>query len=224
VFLIGLAFVPRQPPRPVAPAARFELVRIDDGIDPFGSPDPSGLPNGVTIESEAVSLGPETTITTHYFRLTPLSNESTDSALARIRPWLTSLQLPQETRIALGRFEELDSSTERWVTVGSRSYILRGAPIISASDLERAEAMSDESTGSVSVTVTLRPEAKLRLAAATREHVKRRLAILIDDRVESAPMVIGEIPGGVLSITLGGGEFEQQLEQATRLASSLSPR
>ena len=38
----------------------------------------------------------------------------------------------------------------------------------------------------------------------TRENVKRRMAIVLDDTVDSAPVIQSEIPGGICSIHLGG--------------------
>jgi preprotein translocase subunit SecD len=56
---------------------------------------------------------------------------------------------------------------------------------------------------------------------ATRDWVQRRLAILVDGRVDSAPVVKSEIGGGRLTITMGAGEPEKQLADARRLAASL---
>ena len=38
----------------------------------------------------------------------------------------------------------------------------------------------------------------------TKENVKRRMAIVLDDTVDSAPIIQSEIPGGICSIHLGG--------------------
>jgi preprotein translocase subunit SecD len=63
-----------------------------------------------------------------------------------------------------------------------------------------------------------------RFRAFTAAHVKRRLAIVVDGRVESAPVIQTEIPGGVVSITMGAGAPEEQQAQARRLADRLMGR
>jgi preprotein translocase subunit SecD len=53
----------------------------------------------------------------------------------------------------------------------------------------------------------------------TKENVKRRMAIVLDDTVDSAPIIQTEIPGGVCSIHLGGLKpVNEILEEAKDLA------
>jgi preprotein translocase subunit SecD len=52
----------------------------------------------------------------------------------------------------------------------------------------------------------------------TRENVKKRMAIVLDDTVDSAPIIQSEIPGGICSIHLGGLKPVQEiLEEAKDL-------
>jgi preprotein translocase subunit SecD len=53
----------------------------------------------------------------------------------------------------------------------------------------------------------------------TKENVKRRMAIVLDDTVDSAPIIQSEIPGGICSIHLGGLKpVTEILEEAKDLA------
>src|SRR5438132_10929651 len=53
----------------------------------------------------------------------------------------------------------------------------------------------------------------------TKENVKRRMAIVLDDTVDSAPIIQTEIPGGICSIHLGGlNPINEILEEANDLA------
>src|SRR5438128_2602079 len=53
----------------------------------------------------------------------------------------------------------------------------------------------------------------------TKENVKRRMAIVLDDTVDSAPIIQTEIPGGICSIHLGGLKpINEVLEEAKDLA------
>lgn len=61
-----------------------------------------------------------------------------------------------------------------------------------------------------------------RFALLTRGLVRRRLAIVLDERVLSAPLVQEEIDGGRAVITMGGvGTSEEQLAEARALAVAL---
>jgi preprotein translocase subunit SecD len=51
----------------------------------------------------------------------------------------------------------------------------------------------------------------------TSANVRRRFAIILDGRIESAPVILGPIPGGHASITLGSGDPEVQLRDARKL-------
>lgn len=55
----------------------------------------------------------------------------------------------------------------------------------------------------------------------TGENVGKQIAIVLDGNVVSAPNVLGEIPGGRSSISMGGGDRNAQLEEAVDLANVL---
>lgn len=104
--------------------------------------------------------------------------------------------------------------------------MLTGPSLIRDGDIvEAAAAMSDQSgIPEVYVAITLSPEGAERFRVATRDAVQRRIAIVVDDEIDSAPVVKAEIGGGRMSITMGAGDPDRQLGQAKALARSLSPR
>jgi len=56
-----------------------------------------------------------------------------------------------------------------------------------------------------------------RFEEVTGANVQRRFAIILDDEIDSAPVIRTKIGGGRASITLGAGDPEQQLQQARQL-------
>jgi preprotein translocase subunit SecD len=50
------------------------------------------------------------------------------------------------------------------------------------------------------------------------------LAIVVDDEIDSAPVVKSAIGGGHISITIGAGASEAQMKQAQSLARRLRGR
>jgi hypothetical protein len=82
---------------------------------------------------------------------------------------------------------------------------LRQPAAMGNADVESAAADVDETTGQPRVLLRFTPEGSARFALLTRGLVQRRLAIVVDGVVLSAPVVIEEISGGAAQITMGGG-------------------
>ena len=72
------------------------------------------------------------------------------------------------------------------------------------------------------VAITFSPAGADRFEEITGANVKRRFAIILDDVINSAPVIQTKIGGGRASITLGAGDPEQQLEERARSSSSCS--
>jgi preprotein translocase subunit SecD len=105
--------------------------------------------------------------------------------------------------------------------------VLVGPAVITTDDVLEAAASVNtlNANWETYVAITLSPEGAERFRVATRECVDRRIAIIVNDQVESAPIVKSEIGGGRMSITMGAaGSPEEQLAQAKALANSLGGR
>ncbi|MBS1547735.1 MAG: protein translocase subunit SecDF [Bacteroidetes bacterium] len=76
--------------------------------------------------------------------------------------------------------------------------------------------------GDAEVSMQMNQEGAQKWKLMTGENVGKQIAIVLDGSVVSAPNVMGEIPGGRSSITMGGGDDRnKQLEEATDLANVL---
>ncbi len=76
--------------------------------------------------------------------------------------------------------------------------------------------------GDAEVSMQMNAEGAQKWKLMTGENVGKQVAIVLDGYVVSAPNVMGEIPGGRSSITMGGaGDRNKQLEEATDLANVL---
>lgn len=76
--------------------------------------------------------------------------------------------------------------------------------------------------GDAEVSMQMNPDGAQKWKIMTGENVGKQIAIVLDGLVVSAPNVMGEIPGGRSSITMGGAEDRnKQLEDATDLANVL---
>jgi hypothetical protein len=211
-------------PLPPAPrrAVRLEVVRVDDAAPVFEPLEHRELPRGVGIFVERVPLGPDADEPRRYAVIRMNAGETPAAALARARQWAAGVTLPTGDRIGFGSVIEEDNDGNYHAT-GFRSYVLTGAPILTQRDVEDAVARV-EPDAEPSVDVALRPEGAARFEQATRELVHRRLAIVIDDQVESAPRVLGPIAGGHVRITMGANEHDRMVEEARQLAAGLGGR
>ncbi|HEY8042034.1 MAG TPA: hypothetical protein VIF15_19660 [Polyangiaceae bacterium] len=205
------------------PRAQIAVVRVDDAAAPFQDEADDTAPEGAAFYREAVPLGPGKQGTSLYARIVPGASETREAAWARLKPWLEGHALPQGDRWAWQEvLEPVDDPPTVWRPVALRTLVLTGDPILGTEDVAHADVGQEtEGLSGWYVLVTLRPPAAERFRVATRDWVQRRLAILVDGRVDSAPVVKSEIGGGRLTITMGAGEPEKQLADARRLAASL---
>jgi protein-export membrane protein SecD/preprotein translocase SecF subunit len=74
-------------------------------------------------------------------------------------------------------------------------YLVRSTPDITGNDLRTARSATDE-YGRPAVAFSLTPDAGRRFATLTANNVGRAFAILLDGRVQSAPVIEGRIPNG----------------------------
>ena len=76
--------------------------------------------------------------------------------------------------------------------------------------------------GDAEVSMQMNAEGAQKWKLMTGENVGKQIAIVLDGYVVSAPNVMGEIPGGRSSISMGGAQDRnKQLEEATDLANVL---
>jgi preprotein translocase subunit SecD len=79
----------------------------------------------------------------------------------------------------------------------------------------------DPTTNRPEVLITFDADGRRRFAELTRKNVGRKVAILVDGTISSAPVIQSEIAGGRSTITLGGGDPAQILREAKQLVARL---
>ncbi|MFK7871713.1 MAG: protein translocase subunit SecD [Oligoflexales bacterium] len=108
-----------------------------------------------------------------------------------------------------------DSTRYQWT-----SYVVFARTELGGDDVQ--DALVGQGAG-----LDRQPEVSLRLtgpggrrfAEVTGNNVNKRMAIVLDDVVESAPVIRSKISGGTASIQLGSGQgFQEKIEEATQLA------
>ena len=83
--------------------------------------------------------------------------------------------------------------------------------LLSQKDLQSASLIKDPVTTTQMIQLQFSPAGAKRFATATRENLHKRLAIIISGKLLSAPVIQGEITGGLATITgnFGPGQAEE---------------
>jgi hypothetical protein len=129
--------------------------------------------------------------------------------------WLSTLRVPDDHEIGLGLlYSEGEEEPSGW-----RSFYLLDIPELTGDLVKeaKAEETRSESGSGWQVMLTFSPEGARRFEEVTSNNVRRRFAVVLDERVESVPVIRTKIPGGHAVITMGSTDAAQQKQDARRL-------
>ncbi|HVU04063.1 MAG TPA: protein translocase subunit SecD [Polyangiaceae bacterium] len=213
----------------IGQTARLEFKLLDDDTDFFGpiakSASAESLPEGVRFERESVSVGQDENGETKgkvstYAYIKRGEKETSKQTLARLKEWVGTLDVPPDREVGYELVYDTDPKTMKQSEAGWRTFFLKGRAEITGDLIRDAQAVPDQSQGAFGqwhVALTFTDQGGRIFERITGENVKRRFAIILDKRVESAPVIQGKIPGGHATITLGSNDPEIQLRDARKL-------
>jgi preprotein translocase subunit SecD len=101
--------------------------------------------------------------------------------------------------------------------VRAQPYILHDKVILTGDDVNDAAVGMDQ-FNEPGVSLEFKPAGGLIFADVTGANVNKRFAIVLDSRVQSAPNISEKIGGGRARITMGAGDYNTQLHEATVLS------
>jgi preprotein translocase subunit SecD len=211
----------------VSQTARLEFKIADDKADFFGKVDESThpLPKGASKRLESApnglnAAGQVETVPSTFILLLRQPDETQQDALKRLKVWVATLGVPDDHQVAYGEWTDPDA-TGASVAVGWRTYYLFRRADVTGEFITDAAVQTDTTKGpgiEYYVAITFSPTGADRFKQITGANVKKRFAILLDEKVDSAPVIQSEIGGGHASITLGSyPDKRQQLEAAKKL-------
>jgi hypothetical protein len=144
--------------------------------------------------------------------------------LAKLWPWVLAGAVcglhgswPRAQEGAANPVEE----ESRWRGTFCSLLLGNNVETVWAIDLPPAESVLPEDWTGPAVELEFTAEAAERFAALTGDNVDRGLAILVNARVMSAPVIKERIAGGKARITLGGGNSPAARAEAQQLARTL---
>lgn len=104
-----------------------------------------------------------------------------------------------------------------------RALYVRTPSAVQAADVMSAQVIEDLESGAPRVSIALSPTGARALEALTATAAPRRIAIAIDDRVMSTPVIEEPIRGGYAAISLRGTEHAHETARGLALALSTQP-
>ncbi|MEA2753059.1 MAG: preprotein translocase subunit SecD, partial [Myxococcales bacterium] len=133
--------------------------------------------------------------------------------------WTATLNVPDDHIIGYEKIEDPDEETGKFVEKGWRTfYLYQRAEVTGEYITDAARAVNTQSgMPEVYVAITFNPTGADRFEEVTGANVQRRFAIILDDVINSAPVIKSKIGGGHASITMGAGDPDTQLKNAEKL-------
>jgi preprotein translocase subunit SecD len=217
--------------------ARLEFKMVDDEADFFGKVDEKTVPEGIEIRVENAPLGEEhgqkqnarrtffsVKIASEYDGKSTKDDEvarshAMQAALEKIKGFVKTLGVPDDHTVGYEKTEDYDPDTGKATEDGWRTFYLRSRADVTGEYITDAQVAVDNRSGvpEVYVAITFSPAGADRFEQITGENINRRFAIILDDVINSAPVIRSKIGGGRASITMGAGDQDQQLNSARKL-------
>ncbi|MEY4582728.1 MAG: hypothetical protein RL701_7431, partial [Pseudomonadota bacterium] len=163
------------------------------------------LPEGITRQTEFASAGvskPQVASSYLLARGTDARKKLSDY-IEKLR---TEGRVPEDHDLLLGESERTQEENPAVKTeTAYRSYFLFGRAEVTGQAIEDAYVANDQQQGGKPyVSINFNSEGADLFKELTSRNIKRRMAIVLDDVVASAPVIQTEIGGGHCQITLGG--------------------
>lgn len=199
------------------------LEEIIEGRAPANAPTPAPdapprtahpLPSGITLEREQVSVGPGRQALAQYLRSTG------PTARQALTDYIESVQsaIPEGRQLLMGKVDRTEGGAAPAGQEVWRTYTVYALAQVDGSMISDAQVQIDQQDNRPNVSITFTRQGAEVFARVTEENVKRRFAIVLDERVNSAPVIQQRIAGGQARITLGGGEdYRTALREANDL-------
>jgi preprotein translocase subunit SecD len=152
--------------------------------------------------------------------ITRKADEPSKETLGRLRQWTDTLELPADREIGYELVYNTDPGTLKETEAGWRTYLLKTRAELTGDLIRDAVAQPDNGQGSLGgwyVGLQFTDQGGRIFERITGANIKRRFAIILDERVESAPVIQDRIAGGNARITLGSNDPEKQLTDAKKL-------
>ena len=195
----------------IGKTAQLEFKLSDDKNQYFADLAEQGLPEGVELQNDQFRGQADALVTSPY--LLADSKEKLQEAVSKMAP-------PSDVVV---RYQRIENNTPGAEETKWRTWLLKRKTPLTGDSLVSAFVNFNSEENQYEVSMKLdRAGAKI-FEEFTGENVKKRMAIVLDEIVDSAPVIQSRIPNGNVRITLGGtGSNQERLQDARDLALVLN--
>lgn len=201
----------------ISQTARLEFKIVDDASDFVQSL--TELPEGIEQQGDMGAGGPS-----RPQLPTSMLVARGAGARERLTAYIGTLEaagrIPEDHELLIGKLET-DESSDRGAAAEEawRTYMVFSRAEITGDAIEDAMVSNDPTTNKPFVSITFnQPQGADTFERLTARAVKQRMAIVLDDKVQSAPVIQNRIPGGHCQITMGGmRDYNDILQEASDL-------
>lgn len=186
----------------ISKTARLEFQIVDDEANFLDSLGP--LPPGIKKQTEYVSAGTSKPQVASTY-LVAEGKDSRKVLTEFIEAQKAAGKVPDDHEFLIGDADYVEGQQKQPGVKNYRTYFLFGRAEVTGQAIEDAYVANDpQQAGKPYVAITFNSLGAEQFRELTGRNVKRRMAIVLDDVVASAPVIQTEIGGGHCSITLGG--------------------
>jgi preprotein translocase subunit SecD len=187
--------------RIISQTARLEFRIADDGAKFFVDNASKLPPDGsIKLMQEKVS-SQRGDIVSYYLEARSTKDRTGRSIL---RDFLDTIELPDDRVVSYGSRPELDEKGNPTGIQLWRTWYLEREARVTGEYIDDARVAVDPDTNNPYVALSFNQRGAQLFDEVTKENVKRRMAIVLDDKVDSAPQIRERIGGGRAQINLGG--------------------
>ena len=139
--------------------------------------------------------------------------------------WAPSVSKPAPFQVQLVLDQPGDNTepiTNDTRGAGVETLHLEKSPLLDHTAVSSATVTRNASSGAPEIDIAFSPEGNELFAAVTRENINKRLAIVLDGHLYSAPVIRSEISSGKAQIT-GSFSDEEAAELAAKINEAVSP-
>ena len=197
--------------------ARLEFKIVDDenagefirGLD--------DVPEGITTESESVSAGEShPTVVARFLQAT--GENARELLTEYVRTLDQAGRIPEDHQLAISQ-ADIDADEDGVMEEAWRTYYLFRRADVTGDSVSDASVAFDPQDNSPFVQLLFNSAGARAFERLTGANVRRRMAIVLDDRVASAPVIQTRIGGGHCRITLGN--FARPMDEVLDEANDL---
>jgi preprotein translocase subunit SecD len=196
--------------------ARLEFKMVDVENDFFATA-PSDEAERITINKVTVPAGPGKNVERNYAFMKRRDDETMTQCRDRFKKWVQTLNVPDDHQVSFEARIDYDEDTNVTKEIGWEAWYLYSRSDVTGQDITDANIAPPDSNNQYSVSLAFTPGGGDRFEEVTGANVGRRFAIVLDDVIQSMPVIRTKIAGGHASITMGSGDPQKQLEDAKKL-------